>query len=382
MKRAHIIHDAAGRLLIFSLMFTVACSAAPASVPPTPATVVTPTPAADAPLIPDGLYVLERGQIARITADGRDRTLITEEPEAIAGYPAISGFDLFSDGSLIYTAVDPRGTRLMLQRGGAAATQVFLQPNILLEDPIWQPDGAAAIVYLRDASETQQIVSGIYRIMLADGSLQLIRQDPQQRDGSTLPNRTVRAVSANRDGSLWLVHERDEGQSLCRPALLTAAGELIRPVEQAGVTLFCGEERWTAAGDAVLISGGPADGPGIMRLAGDGSLELLTPAGVAGRAATELADGRLAFVAVTRADDGWQFQLSELNRDGSVTARGDAFAALPLYISWTADGSGALLVVNDNGQRSVRYVARSGGSWRPIAETPDGIAGLRWLPQP
>ena len=101
--------------IIVLLAGLIACSTtSPISTPSPTAAVVRPTP--EIPLLPAPLYVLDRGQIARIERDGATRRQLTRERIEYAGIPPISDMDIHPTAGMVYVvgaaAGDRKSTRL------------------------------------------------------------------------------------------------------------------------------------------------------------------------------------------------------------------------------------------------------------------------------
>lgn len=138
------------RHVLWSVLFSivlVSCSTAPASPTPSPVpAVIQPTPGAR--LLPAQLYVLDRGQIARIEPDGATRRQLTRERIELEGIPPISDMDLHPVAGLVYVVGAAKGDRLVRAAlDGSNPQVIYFAEGHQLSAVHWSPD--AQFIYLR-----------------------------------------------------------------------------------------------------------------------------------------------------------------------------------------------------------------------------------------
>ncbi|MGB9737660.1 TolB family protein [Chloroflexus sp.] len=370
-------------LIIVVIVLFAGCSATtlpsvPSSPTPTPSSaVVQPTPGIR--ILPAPLYILDRGQIARIEADGATRRQLTRERIEFAGIPPISDMDLHPTAGLIYVVGDAQGDRLVrASLDGDNPETIFFETDYQLSAVRWSPDAQFIYLHLQNNRTTRDQPDGLYRVPATGGPLELLRADDPVDDPLN-PSRSVRSYAP----LLW----EPSGDSLILASTATfyddcelvfwrpQDGELRRPVLPEGMQSWCGEAMWRSDQTALMLIG-PPEGPGVWQV-DTRTLQAtrLSTEGTLARA--PFFNGTdLLFIAVDRADDGFTFTLTRQSPDGMVTPLRPPFREVPVLVRWAPDGSGIVALVRTETGTSLR--------WYPIGEQPavtlpQTESGATWL---
>jgi hypothetical protein len=409
-------------LLLALIAALAACSAAPAQVTPTPASVrppvptdVPPTSAPPTPVavtavvgasaLPAPLLLLERGQISRIEADGVTRSRITEETTELEGLLPITEFVVSpANGDLIYIVGDLEVDRLVrTDPQGQAATTLFAQPRIELSDLVVAPGGLdLALRLLNNNEQPGNLPSGSY-LLAANGSgppRLLIADDPV--DDQVNPSRALRTyapLSFAPDGARLLLRGDSAFYDGCR-AIVLPLGANAQPVELSlgeGLVASCTDPSWQPDGLGLLLLGEPADlasGPaGLYRAdAASGQASALLPPGAlpsftVARAPFTLSDGRLAaLVGSSPAPPPAFTRLVEIPL--ALVAISPGGAPQPLRAGtiapfvrglWAPDGAG--LVVQGSGpegQQTLTYLPAAEQPALALPVTGDNLEMFQW----
>ena len=400
--------------LSFAVALLLAACAAPPAPPPPPTPTAAPTAAATvapttAPVasaspspvptsaqqrLPAPLYVLELGQIARIEPDGVTRTLLTAETVELDGVRPIATFTLSSLGTLAYVVGDRAADRLMVADArGRSARVLYEQPGHELSDLRFAPDGESLLFRLLNNLEPPDLPGGIYRIALAGGAPQLLRADDPVDDPVT-PSRSVSGyapLAFSPDGSQLLVAVNALFYEDCTVGVMPATGgDVVRVALPAAERLYCGEAAWAADGASLLFLAGPRDGPNAgpnlwrADAATGAAAALMAPATFV-RAPLALPDGAIRFFLATVQRDpaglitGASFATAELAPGASTPAM--LGAAIPELIEralWAPDGSGAVIELSTNEQRSLLRWQPVGGEAIKLPSSGDAVVGLAW----
>ncbi|RMD83356.1 MAG: hypothetical protein D6823_00200, partial [Chloroflexi bacterium] len=154
-------------LTIVAMVVLAGCSTPVPSAPSSPAptslsAVVQPTPGMR--ILPAPLYILDRGQIARIEADGATRRQLTRERIEFAGIPPISDMDLHPTAGLVYVVGDAQGDRLVrTSLDGDNPATVFFETDYQLSAVRWSPDAQFIYLHLQNNRTTRDRPDGLYR---------------------------------------------------------------------------------------------------------------------------------------------------------------------------------------------------------------------------
>ncbi|NJN15862.1 MAG: hypothetical protein HC822_06015 [Oscillochloris sp.] len=400
-------------LIICFLLLATACSAAPPA-PPAATTAATPAPPAptaapprgtetfpttapagslasatpaEAPaaLLPAPLYVLERGQIARIEPDGATRNQVTRERLEIEGFPPISNFAVGPGSELAYVVGALEGDRLVRTGPqGEDNRTIYSDPGHELSHLVWAADGESLFLRLLNNKEVIDIPSGVYQVPAGGGEFQLIRADDPVDDPLN-PSRSLRGyrpVALSPGGDHLLVEAFSLFYEGCDYAFLALDGsepQLILPPE--GLQTYCGEAHFAPDGSVLLMIGppvGPNSGPTIWRAQPDGSLAPVDPAQPLGRAPAPLDETRVLFIQVTLPEDPageviFQPALLPNPQPFSTPFNDQLERAL-----WAPNGSGVVVAVAPlNEDRLLRWIP---GTGEPVMlpSTREAIDELHW----
>jgi hypothetical protein len=366
-------------LIIMLLAGLIACSTTTSLPTPSPtAAVVRPTP--DIPLLPAPLYVLDRGQIARIERDGATRRQLTRERIEYAGIPPISDMDIHPTAGMVYVVGAAAGDRLVrTDLDGNNPQIVYEEAGHQLSAVRWSPDGALIYLRFQNNREIRDLPDGLYRIAASGGALELVLADDPV-DNPTNPSRSVRRYYPflwDSTGNTLIVESSATFYDDCELVFWQAQRqELRRPILPEGMQSMCGEAVWLSDGSAALFLIGPPTGPGIWQV----DVQTLqaqprTADGVLARAPFLKGDD-LLFVAVDRVNDGFTFTLTRQSPDGALTRLRPPFRETPLLIRWAPDGSGIAAVVQTARGTALRWYPIGD---LPAVELPQTENGVSWL---
>lgn len=388
------------------ILFLTACAPSGATAtstpapPPAAATVESASPVASPsprptparPDLPAPLYVLERGQIARIERDGT-RSLVTEERTEITGVPPIAAFAVGPSNMLAYVVGDLSADRLVLIKGrGGEATILYSVAGHELSDLVFTPDGSALMLRLLNNNQTPDWPSGLYRLPVGGGAPELLRADDPV-DDVVNPSRAISAylpVAFSPDGSRLLVRVQSLFYEDCSVGVMSADGSsVLRVALPEGVGGYCGEESWTPDGRAVLFLAGPREGPqaGPQLWRADaqtGAAELLLGGEVYARAPLGLENGAIRFYLARVERDaagavvGGSFAPAELAGPGAAPQElGPAFSDRLERALWAPNGVGAVIEVGTTTGNELRWVPLQGDPLI-LPSTRDRVGGLAW----
>lgn len=382
---------------VFCLLLAACSASAPAlTATPTPAptTQAEPTPAGPArPLLPAPLYVLDRGQIARIERDGVTRAQLTRERIAVQGFPPIATFDLSPSAGLAYVVGDSDADRLV--RTGLRGENpqiIYSQPGHELSDLAWTPDGAFLYLRLLNNNTPPDIPGGIYRIPAAGGALEPIRADDPV-DDPVNPARTIsgyRPVAWSPDGTKLLIEIFSLFYEGCSLGVIAAeGGEPARISTPEGIETYCGEAAWSPDSSTILLLAGPPlaeGGPSVWRAAATGGqAEPLSGPDALARAPFAAPGGQARFflVQIEGADaTGNLFSYTPVELTGPAATPdplGEPFPDRLALALWAPDGSGAALVVEPAADPlALRWAPAGPGPSVDLPNTREGIRALRW----
>jgi hypothetical protein len=356
-----------------------------------------PSPAPSTTRLPAALYVLDRGQIARIERDGVTRTQLTRETSDIPGLPPIADFDVDPDGRLIYIAADLEFDRLMLLEGAdTEPVQIYAETGHELSNPIWSSDRDAIYLRLLNNREPSDRPDGIYRLQLADATLELIRADDPV-DDPVDPAPTINGylpVSLNPDGTRLMVEAFSLFYDGCTPAVIElVGGALVTPQFPASISPYCGEAVWSVDGESLIMMAGPTEGPDAgpnlwQVAAADGSAAPLAATGVFARGPHPLDAQQLRFFWIEPIKDqnnviiGAAYTMAELTGIGSAPlSLRSTFDDSLNRILWARDGSGAVVeIFPSDAPRTLRWLPADGGDPLDLPITEETIGRLRWGP--
>ncbi|MDW8404788.1 hypothetical protein [Chloroflexus sp.] len=366
------------RFMLFSAMLT-ACSAAPSLPTPSPVIELTrPTPGMRT--LPAPLYVLDRGQIALIEADGATRRQLTRERIEMEGIPPISDADLHPTAGLVYVVGAAKGDRLVRAAlDGSNPQVIYFAEGHQLSAVRWSPDGQYIYLRFQNNREVRDLPDGLYRLPSTGGALELLRADDLVDDPLN-PSRSIRSYAP----FLW----DPAGDTLLVASLATfyddcelvfwqpQSNTLRRPLAPDGMYGWCGEAIWRNDHRAAVMLIGPPEGPGVWQVdAQTMQATRLSADGVLARA--PFFNGTdLLFVAVERQGDGFTFTLTRQSADGMLTKLRAPFRETPLLIRWAPDGSGIVALVRTDTGTSLRWYPIGD---RPPVELPQTESGVTWL---
>ncbi|MFV9505232.1 MAG: TolB family protein [Oscillochloridaceae bacterium umkhey_bin13] len=260
------------KLIIAALAALILTACSPATVTPTvtvPA--ATPTPARNPspqPLppevrLPAPLFLLQGGQIARIEPDTLTRTIITAERVQVPNLEPIATFAASAD-QLAYIVGDLEADRLVLTDSqGENARIRYSSSGHELSDLRFSPDGRYLFLRLLNNREPPDRPSGLYRLPLTVGPLELLVADDDVDDPLN-PSRAISAYSPlafSPDGNLLLVQVRSQFYEDCTLGVMpTDGGPVVRLALPPGQAVYCGEQAWASDGSAFFFLAGPLDG--------------------------------------------------------------------------------------------------------------------------
>ncbi|MGQ9927570.1 MAG: hypothetical protein ACUVS4_11955 [Chloroflexaceae bacterium] len=377
--------------------------AAPATTPPTapasPATTLPTTPAATVPsataAMPAPLYVLERGQIARIERDAATRTLLTSERSAIPGVPPIATFTVAPSGALAYVVGDLEADRLSIAGpDGENVTVLYSVPGHELSDLLFTPDSSALLLRLLNNNQTADVPSGLYRLPVGGGAPELVLADDPVDDLAN-PSRAVSSylpVAFSPGGDRLLVEVQSLFYEDCGIGFMPAdGGEVLRVTLPPDVRSYCGEAVWSFDGRSALFLAGPKEGPQagpqLWRAdAASGAAELIVGDDRYARAPVALANGTIRyFLARVERDAGGvvvsgSFVLAELAAPGAEPRElGPAFSERLEVALWAPGGSGAVIEIDTDQGIELRWQP-IGGEATVLPGTRERAGGLAWGP--
>lgn len=391
---------------ILGIVLFAACSNSPPGPAPAPSTTSAPTVAPSPapatsepsgsierrPVLPAPLYVLDRGQIARIERDGVTRAQITRERIEIEGYLPISDFDAGPAGDLAYVVGDLDADRLSRTGpAGGEAQVLYSEPGHELSDITWAPDGEMIYLRLLNNKEPPDIPSGIYRIPAAGGDLEpVLADDPV--DDRVNPSRALRGYrpfAFSPDGSHLLIEAFSLFYDGCDLATLpSAGGDQARITLPDGVEVYCGEASWAPDGASLLFLAGPpvgpdTGGPTIWRApAAGGAAEAIAAPEALARAPLALPSDAARFFSVARPADpagAAIFAPAEISGPGAAPQPlGEPFTDRLSLALWAPDGAGAVIVAEPSEEPLALRWLPIGGQPVELPHTRAGIRGLRW----
>ncbi|MCX7789212.1 MAG: hypothetical protein N2378_01100 [Chloroflexaceae bacterium] len=392
------------RLFIIALLLT-ACAGppppatpvatpttAPATAPPTPPAATLP-PASGS--MPAPLYVLERGQIARIERDAATRVLLTSERSAIPGVPPIATFTVAPSGALAYVVGDLESDRLSIAGpGGENVTVLYSVPGHELSDLLFTPDSAAIFLRLLNNNQTADVPSGLYRLPASGGAPELVLADDPVDDPAN-PSRAVSSylpVAFSPDGDQLLVEVQSLFYEDCGIGFMPAGGgEVLRVTLPPDVRSYCGEEAWTPDGRSVLFLAGPKEGPQagpqLWRAdATSGVAELIVGGDRYARAPVALASGAIRYFLASVERDasgvvvGGSFAPAELAAPGAEPRElGPALSDRLERALWAPGGAGAVIEIEGEQGVELRWHP-IGGEATVLPSARERAGGLAWGP--
>ncbi|MEF3274703.1 MAG: hypothetical protein K6356_09960 [Chloroflexus sp.] len=372
------------RSLLWTLLCCLILSACSAAVPvPTPSpqpAAIRPTP--DVRILPAPLYVLDRGQIARIDPDGSTRRQLTRVRIEFEGIPPISDADLHPTAGLVYVVGATRGDQLVRAAvDGSDPQLVYFAEDYQFSAVRWSPDAQYIYLRLQNNRATRDLPDGMYRIPATGGELELLHADDPVDDPLN-PSPSIRSYAP----FLW----EPSGASLLVASFATfyddcellfwqpQRGELRRPDLPAGMQSLCGEAIWLSDHRTALLLIGPPAGPGVWQVDTETTaVTQVSAPGVLTRAPFRHGDD-LLFVAVERVSDGFTFTLTRQSPDGTLTPLRSPFRETPLLIQWAPDGSGIVAVVRTATGSALRWYPV--GSQLPVdlPQTESGVTWIKW----
>lgn len=345
--------------------------------------------------MPAPLYVLERGQIARIERDARTRVLLTSESSALPGVPPIATFTVAPSGALAYVVGDLDADRLSIAGpGGENVTVLYSVPGHELSDLLFTPDGAAILLRLLNNNQTADVPSGLYRLPASGGAPELVLADDPVDDLAN-PSRAVSSylpVAFSPDGAQLLVEVQSLFYEDCGIGFMPAGGgEVLRVTLPPDVRSYCGEAAWTPDGRAALFLAGPKEGPGaapqLWRAdAASGAAELIVGGDRYARAPIALPNGTIRyFLARVERDasgvvTGGSFTPAELAAPGAEPREiGPAFSERLERALWAPGGVGAVLEIDTEQGIELRWTP-IGDAATVLPSTRERTGGLAWGP--
>ncbi|WP_298490586.1 hypothetical protein [uncultured Chloroflexus sp.] len=370
------------RHVLWSVLFSivlVSCSTVPALPTPSPIPeVIQPTPGAR--LLPAQLYVLDRGQIARIESDGATRRQLTRERIELESIPPISDMDLHPVAGLVYVVGAAKGDRLVRATLDGSNPQVmYFAEGHQLSAVRWSPD--AQFIYLRfqNNREVRDLPDGLYRLPATGGDLELVRADDPVDDPLN-PSRSIRSYAPflwNPAGDTLLVASSAAFYDDCELVFWQPQSEeLRRPRVPDGMYGWCGEAVWLGDNRTALLLVGPPEGPGVWQVdVQTMQASRLSAINVLARAPF-LNGSDLLFVAVERVSDGFTFTLTRQSPDGTLTKLRPPFRETPLLIRWAPDASGIVALVRTETGTALRWYPIGD---RPAVDLPQTDRGVSWL---
>lgn len=353
----------------------------------------TPTDAADEPTaarpaepLPAPLYTLDQGQIFRIERDGLTRTRLTDETTEIDGYPPIATFAVNNVGALAYIVGDLEADRLVITAPDGTDPNVrYSEVSHELSDLAWTPDGAGLVLRLLNNRQPPDTPSGVYRIDLDTGALELlVPDDPVDNLVNPAPEvAAYRPFAWSPDGTHLLVEVYSPFYFTCGLGFLPAAGGTVTRIAlPEGTETFCGEATWAPDSRSVLFMAGPESGPTIWRAdVAAGAAEPLGPNVGLARAPLALADDEARVLAVELDPAGNpSFTLFAFTDPANPLQRlRSATNDRPAIMLWSPTGEGAVaLLESPENQISLRWLPADDTESVSLPATRNGVTELRW----
>jgi dipeptidyl aminopeptidase/acylaminoacyl peptidase len=368
--------------------------ATPASASPAPTGAFVPGTPPAAERLPAPLYLLELGQVVRIERDGATRKVLTDETSQLSGVPPIATFAVSPLGTLAYVVGDMESDRLTVtDANGDGASILYAEAGHELSDLLFTPDGETLLLRLLNNRESPDIPSGLYRIPVTGGQLELLRADDEVDDQAN-PSRTLSGyepVAFSPAGDQLLVEVQSLFYEDCTLGVMPAAGgEVARVTLPDSEQVYCGEAAWAPDSSSILFLAGPREGndaaPQLWRAASDGSAPAaLLPTATFARAPIGLPGGAVRFLLATVERDasgvivGARFEPAELGPQASApTPLG---AAVPEQIDdvlWAPDGNGAVVEVSSDELKSGLRWLRVGGEAMELPSAEDSVSDMAW----
>lgn len=382
-------------LIILGMLLIAGCTAASSPAPTAPPVATAPPtvarPQPGGTRLPAPLYLLDRGQIARIERDGVTRAQLTRERLEIEGVNPIHTFTIAPGGDLAYVVGDLDADRLVrADPRGANPRTLYSEPLHELSDLAWSPDGSFIALRLLNNKEPPDIPSGIYRLSADGGRPELLRPDDPVDDLAN-PSRALRGYRPflfATTGAL-LVEAFSLFYEGCDLAVLPPGGELARITVPDGISTYCGEAAWSPDGASVLFLAGkppgPGGGPTLWRASASGGLAepISAPTDLA-RAPFVAPDGTLRFflVRLREADGiaGAEFTMASLAGAGATPMPlAPPTPDQPAFVLWAPDGSGAVAeLVPADAASALRWLPADGSPSLDLPQTGAGIGGAAW----
>ncbi len=321
--------------------------------------------------------------------------MITAEPVPLPGAEPIVEFAASADGKLAYIVSDVESDRLVLADARGQARSIrYEQQGHELSNLVFTPDGAALLLRLLNNRAPPDLPSGLYRLPLAGGAPELLQADDPVDDPIN-PARTVsgyRPIAFSPDGARVLVQVFSLFYEDCGFGVMPAAGgEVTRVALPAGEAGYCGEEVWSADGDALLFIAGKGEseggGPRLWRAdAATGAAEPLAAEGSFARAPHGMAGGAVRYFIAALVRDasgaatGATFGPVELAAPGAApTELAPPFDARLNLALWAPDGAGVALEVSDgDDERSSLRWLPIGGQPRDLPNADAAVTQMAW----
>ncbi len=338
--------------------------------------------------MPSPLYVLDNGQIARIERDGITRALVTSESIEVQGFPPVATFGISAQGNLAFVVGDLKADRLVLIGPKGEDRRILYEvAGHELSDIVWSPDGSQIYLRLLNNLDPPDIPSGIYRMQVADSSLELLLTDDPLPNAENVMQmaREYHPFLIAPDNSRLLVEIDDLTQNRCSLGLLPSDGGAFMPLNPPdGLSIYCGDANWRADASSVALLAGDGAGPQLWEAdAASGEMRALATTNVLARAPIWMADGGLRFIWASRegGQGKLQFALAQLEEGQNSPAMLAPIFREPLgQVLWAADGSGAVVVVAPEGEVvDLRWMPVQ-GEVVALPNTKQRIGDIAWGP--
>ncbi len=347
---------------------------------------VAPTTGRPAAPLPAPLYTLDQGQIFRIEVDGLTRTRLTDERTEIDAFPPIATFTVGPAGALAYIVGDLEADRLVITGSDGADPLIrYNEVNHELSDLAWSPDGTSLVLRLLNNRQPPDLASGMYRIRLDDGALELlVADDPVDDLVNPAPNLAAyRPFAWSPDGTHLLVEVYSPFYFTCSLGFLPAAGGAVTRLELPTDTeVYCGEATWAPDSASILFMAGPENGPTIWRaMLADAATAPLTPELGLARAPLALAAGAARMLTVELNETtSPSFTMAEFSDPANpLRSLRPATNDLPNIMLWAPNGAGAAaLLQSPENQVSLRWLPADGSESVSLPATRTGVTELRW----